>query len=100
MRTPESVSCRYAVTPAIFSRVSRYAPLEVSRKTTLAHEQDGKVRNVIEREAGIEHDEDHRDAEQRQRRGEQRCMPSVTSWSSACTSLVRREISTPALLRE
>ena len=28
------------------------------------------------------------------------CMPSVTSWSSACTSLVRREISTPALLRE
>ena len=28
------------------------------------------------------------------------CMPSVTSWSSACTSLVSREISTPALLRE
>ena len=27
-------------------------------------------------------------------------IPSVTSWSSACTSLVMREISTPALLRE
>jgi hypothetical protein len=27
-------------------------------------------------------------------------IPSVTSWSSACTSLVIREISTPALLRE
>ena len=27
-------------------------------------------------------------------------MPSVTSWSSACTSLVSREISTPALFRE
>ena len=27
-------------------------------------------------------------------------MPSVTSWSSACTSFVIREISTPALLRE
>ena len=26
-------------------------------------------------------------------------MPSVTSWSSACTSLVRREISTPVLRR-
>ena len=27
-------------------------------------------------------------------------MPSVMSWSSACTSLVMREISTPVLLRE
>ena len=27
-------------------------------------------------------------------------IPSVTSWSSACTSLVMREISTPVLLRE
>ena len=27
-------------------------------------------------------------------------MPSVTSWSSACTSLVMREIRTPVLLRE
>ena len=27
-------------------------------------------------------------------------MPSVTSWSSACTSFVMREIRTPALLRE
>ncbi len=27
-------------------------------------------------------------------------MPSVTSWSSACTSLVRREMSTPAWRRE
>ena len=27
-------------------------------------------------------------------------MPSVTSWSRACTSLVSREITTPALLRE
>jgi hypothetical protein len=26
--------------------------------------------------------------------------PSETSWSSACTSLVSREISTPACLRE
>ena len=27
-------------------------------------------------------------------------IPSVTSWSSACTSFVMREISTPVLLRE
>jgi hypothetical protein len=26
-------------------------------------------------------------------------IPSVTSWSSACTSFVMREISTPVLLR-
>jgi hypothetical protein len=28
------------------------------------------------------------------------CMPSVTSWSRACTSFVSREMSTPALFRE
>ena len=27
-------------------------------------------------------------------------IPSVTSWSSACTSFVSREMITPALLRE
>ena len=100
IRTPESVSCRYAVTSAIFSRVSRYAPDEAIRNSTLPTARIGKVRNVTSASSGsrktritavpISVSVDEKSV----------TIPSVTSWSSACTSLVSREITTPALLRE
>ena len=88
------------MTCAIFSRVSRYAPLDAIRKITLPIKSTGKVRKVTSARLGSSTirmtavPTSVRVAENRV------CIPSVTSWSRAWMSLVSREISTPALLRE
>ena len=98
-RMPESVSWRYAVTNAIFSLVSRYAPAEAMRNHTLPIASSGKLRKVTSASRAssanriaavpISVSDDENSV----------TTPSVTSWSSASTSFVIREISTPALLR-
>ena len=80
--------------------MSRYAPADASRNATLATSRTGKVRNVISASSGsstIRITAVPMSVSVAENSVE---IPSVTSWSSACTSFVSREISTPALLRE
>ena len=88
------------MTYAIFSRVSRYAPDEAIRKITLPTSSTGKVRNVIRARPGSSTIRITAVPTSVSVAENRVAMPSVTSWSSACTSFVRREMITPALLRE
>ena len=85
---------------AIRSRVSRYAPDEAMRNSTLPARSSGKVRKVTSARPGSSRIRITAMPISVSVEEKSVCMPSVTSWSSACTSLVRREISTPALFRE
>ena len=97
---PDSVSCRYDVIQAIFSRVSRYASAEATRKATPPSSTIGKIRQVSRASCAsrtnritivpISVRDDWNSV----------TTPSETSESSASTSLVSREIRTPARLRE
>ena len=99
-RTPESVSCRYAVICATFSRVARYASALMIRKASEPIPSTGKTRNVIS--ASCQSSTSRITAVPTSVSDEPNSvtMPSETSWSSACTSLVRREMITPAWRRE
>ena len=88
------------MTCAIRSRVSRYAPAEASRNATLATSSTGKVRKVIRARLGSSTTRITAVPTSVSVAEKSVEMPSVTSWSSAWMSLVRREISTPALFRE
>ena len=88
------------MTWAIFSRVSRYAPAEASRNATLATSRTGKVRKVISARPGSSTTRITAVPTSVSVAENSVEMPSVTSWSSAWMSFVRREISTPARLRE
>ena len=88
------------MTCAIFSRVSRYAPAEASRNATLATSRTGKVRKVIRARLGSSTTRITAVPTSVSVAEKSVEIPSVTSWSSAWTSFVRREIRTPARLRE
>ena len=88
------------MTCAIFTRVSAYAPAEASRKATLATSSTGKVRKVTSASSGSSATRITAVPNSVSVAENSVEMPSVTSWSSAWTSFVSREISTPALLRE
>ena len=100
IRMPDSVSCRYAVICAIFSRVSRYAPADASRNATLPTASTGNVRNVISASSGSRNSRIAAVPSSVSVDENSVTTPSVTSWSSAWTSFVSREIRTPVLLRE
>ena len=100
MRTPDSVSCRYAVTFAIFSRTARYAPAEKYRNAALPSASSGKVERNTTTASSTSSSSRITIVPIRVSELENSVtIPSVTSWSSACTSLVRREIRTPVLRR-
>jgi hypothetical protein len=99
-RTPDSVSCRYAVTSAIFSRVARYAPVDTIRNASDATSRIGKVTNVTSARPGCSTNRITVTPISVSDAWNSVITLSVTSWLSASTSFVIREISTPALLRE
>ena len=84
---------------AIFSRVSRYAFAEATRKITLPIASSGKVRNVISASWTSIVSRITTTPTSVSMLENSVTIPSVTSVSSACTSLVSREISTPGRLR-
>ena len=86
------------MTCAIFTRGR--APAEASRKATLATRSTGKVRNVIIASSASSRTRITAVPTSVSVAENSVEMPSVTSWSSAWTSFVIREIRTPALLRE
>src|SRR3978361_290420 len=71
-RTPDSVSCRYAVICATFSRVTRYASAGMMRKTNDATPRAGEREECRRGGLGARDERDHRRADQRQRGAEQR----------------------------
>ena len=84
---------------AIFSRVSRYAPVEAIRKTTLPTASNGKVTNVTSASGKSRNSRITTTPTSVSVLETSVTTPSVTSVSSASTSFVSREISTPGLFR-
>ena len=84
---------------AIFSLVSRYAPADAILNATLPTASSGKVRKVTSA-SGRSSSRSATTTPSRVSVLEiSVTTPSVTRLSRACTSLVRREISTPGLFR-
>ncbi len=88
------------MTSAIFSRVIRYAFAEASRKITLAISSTGNTAKVTSASSASRKTRIAAVPISVSEAENSVTTPSVTSWSSACTSLVMREITTPARLRE
>ena len=84
---------------AIFSRVSRYALADATRKMMLPIARTGKVRNVTSASSTSIASRITITPTSVSTLETIVTMPSVTSVSSAWTSLVIREISTPGRLR-
>jgi hypothetical protein len=98
-RTPDSVSCRYAVIHAIFSRVARYASADAIRNATDPASRTGNVRNVTSASPGSSTSRITAVPRSVSDAWNSVTTLSVTSWLSASTSFVIREMITPALLR-
>ena len=85
---------------ATFSRVARYASALMIRKTSEPIPSTGKIRK--QSSASCQSSKTRIAAVPMSVSDEPNSVttPSETSWSSACTSLVMREMSTPAWRRE
>jgi hypothetical protein len=85
---------------ATFSRVARYASALMMRKATDPIPSTGKTRNVSRASCQSSTTRITAVPTSVSEDPNRVTMPSETSWSSACTSFVRREMITPAWRRE
>jgi hypothetical protein len=88
-----------AVTVASRSRTRRYAPEERRRNTAVAKLISGKTARVASASRQSSRNSTTADPKSVSEFWTRLVAPSVTSWSSASTSFVSREMTAPARLR-